>query len=82
MKDEAAAKMHNPSTILAMLDEMDAAYARAQRITSQPTDFTLAERLDVHRGVDHAAANRFRILAQAYRELAAGGDYLVKEAGK
>lgn len=56
--------------ILAMLDEMDKAKARATAGLHN-MEFTLAERLDFSRGYDHAAANRFDVLAAAYRKLAA-----------
>jgi hypothetical protein len=60
--------MLKPETILALLDEVAAAKERAR--LAHP-DLNIGERLDLHRGADHAAANRFDMIAQAYRELLA-----------
>jgi hypothetical protein len=60
--------MYKPEHILSLLDEVVVAKNRAISLKGHP-DLTLGEQLDVYRGVEQAAANRFDTLAQAYREL-------------
>ncbi len=56
--------------ILTMLDKMDVAKQRATE-AMRDVRLTLGERLDLLRGWDQAAANRFEVVAAAYRGLAA-----------
>lgn len=60
--------MLNPENVLALLDEVAAAKARAADLQKHHT-LTLAEKLDIWKGAGQAAANRFDAVAQAYREL-------------
>ena len=66
----SAAPSYKPEQILPLLDEVAAAKKRATELQKHDT-LTLAEKLDVWRGADQAAANRFDLVAQAYRELVA-----------
>jgi hypothetical protein len=60
--------MLNSEHVLPLIEEVEAAKKRAA-LSKGDTEFTLAEQLDFYRGADQAAANRFDVVAQAYREL-------------
>ena len=62
--------MLKPKQIIPLLDEVVVAKNRANSLKGHP-DLTLGEQLDVYRGAEQAAANRFDTLAQAYRDLVA-----------